>query len=99
MLAVLEHIPRGQQGRLVLACARLLKPGGHLVVTIPSPAVDGILHFLQHLKLVHGMEVEEHYGFAPAEALALFSTPEFRLLRRRRFQLGLNNLFVFERTG
>jgi hypothetical protein len=50
------------------------------------------------LRLVDGMSLEEHYGFEPEDTLGVFPPPLFRLLRRRRFQLGLNNLFVFERA-
>jgi SAM-dependent methyltransferase len=98
MLAVLEHIPAERQGELAAAAERLLKPGGRLVLTVPSPRVDEILALLTRLRLVDGMSVEEHYGFDPARTPAIFSPP-LRLLERRRFQLGLNNLFAFEKPA
>jgi hypothetical protein len=45
------------------------------------------------------MSLDEHYGFDPGRTEAVFAPPAFRLAARRRFQLGLNNLFVFERSG
>ncbi len=98
MLAVLEHIPRAVQERLADACDALLKPGGRVVITVPSPRVDDILHVLDRLALVDGMSVHEHYGFRPGDTLAVFPQPRYRLLRQQRFQLGLNNLFVFARA-
>jgi hypothetical protein len=44
------------------------------------------------------MSMHEHYGFVPAHTLRVFAEPDFRLLTHRKFQFGLNNLFVFERT-
>ncbi len=98
MLAVLEHIPPDQQATLPQACHGMLNPGGRIVITVPSPRVDDILRLLTASRLVNGMSVDEHYGFDVESTLALFTAPLFRLVCRRGFQLGLNNLFVFERT-
>lgn len=98
MLAVLEHFPDSQHRALAEGCARFLRPGGRLVLTVPSPAVDSILKMLLALRLVDGMSVEEHHGFDVEQTVRIFSPPRFRLLTRKRFQLGLNNLFVFERV-
>ena len=43
MLAVLEHVPEDAQAELAAACERILKPGGRVVITVPSPQVDTIL--------------------------------------------------------
>jgi SAM-dependent methyltransferase len=99
MLAVLEHVPPARQPALAAACARVLRPGGRVIVTVPSPRVDGILAVLRGLRLVHGMSLEEHFGFEPAAVPGVFAPPDFVLLRHERFQLGLNHLFVFVRSG
>ena len=98
MLAVLEHIPADQQPRWASACARILKPGGVLIITAPSPVVDRILAFLKWMRLIDGMSLEEHYGFEPSCVPSLFSGPNMKLVRAKRFQLGCNNLFVFEKA-
>ena len=98
MLAVLEHLPPGVQARLADACAALLKPGGRVVITVPSPRVDDILHVLLKLRLIQGISAHEHYGYKPNDTPAIFPAPQFRLLKRSTFQLRLNNLFVFERV-
>jgi 2-polyprenyl-3-methyl-5-hydroxy-6-metoxy-1,4-benzoquinol methylase len=98
MLAVLEHVPSTQQSRWSAACPRLLKPGGHLIITSPSPAVDRILALLKAAKLIDGMSLEEHYGFEPSGVPALFAAETLELVKAEKFQLGFNNLFVFRRT-
>jgi SAM-dependent methyltransferase len=98
MLAVLEHIPPDEQAKLADACAEMLRPGGRIVITVPSPRVDDILHVLDKLRLIDGMSMHEHYGFEPNDTLGVFPPPLFKLVTRKKFQLGLNNLFVFERA-
>ncbi len=95
MLAVLEHIPPDTQRRLAASCTGLLKLGGRLICTVPSPRVDNLLHLGQHLGLLDGMAEHEHYGFEPSRTVHLFTDSGFTLRLERRFQLGLNNLFVF----
>jgi len=97
LLAVLEHVPPEAQGALAEACARHLKPGGHLVITVPSPFVDHILSVLRFCRLIHGMALEQHYGYDPRQTATLFAVGGLELVRSRRFQLGLNHLFVFKK--
>lgn len=97
MLAVVEHLPLRQQELLADEFSRLLRPGGRVIITVPSARVDDILHVLLRLRLIAGIATHEHYGFEPANTPGLFPPPTYRLVRHARFQLGLNNLFVFER--
>lgn len=97
MLAVLEHIPLEQQSRLAMECMHLLKPQGHLVITVPSPMVDPILDLLRFVRLIDGQALEEHYGFDPHQTPSIFSVESMVLHKAKKFQLGLNNLFVFKK--
>lgn len=97
MLAVLEHIPADRQAPLAADCTRHLKPGGRLLITVPAPAVDRILDLLRTLRLIDGMNLEQHYGFEVAQTPAIFGGAGLSLEKSRRFQLGLNNLFVFRK--
>jgi len=99
MLAVLEHIPDESQIPLAEACHRFLAIGGLVIVTVPSPFVDHILALLTRLRLIDGMSLEEHHQFRPEDTEKIFAAPKFRLLHRKRFQLGLNNLYVFRKEG
>jgi hypothetical protein len=97
MLAVLEHIPSEVQIKLSSKLYDCLEPNGRIIITVPSPFVDKILWVLSKLRLIDGMSLDEHYGFRAKETPKLFNSEQFRLLKYKSFQLGLNNLFVFEK--
>lgn len=99
MLAVLEHIPAEAQAALAEACRRHLRPGGVALVTVPCPAVDYVLAALKFVRLIDGMSLEEHYGFDVRQVPQCFAGAGLQLVVHRRFQLGLNHLFVFRNAG
>jgi SAM-dependent methyltransferase len=99
MLAVLEHFPVAEARQIARDCAQRLKPGGQLIITVPAPVVDRILDFLKLVRVIDGMGVEEHHGFDALSTPTLFASEAFSLQRAERFQLGLNNLFVFTRRA
>lgn len=93
MLAVLEHI---RDTRAVAhECARLLAPGGRLIITVPKPQVDHILAALAALRLIKGMSLEEHHGYDVRQTVPIFQAAGLTLHTQRTFELGLNALFVF----
>ncbi|MBV9413719.1 MAG: methyltransferase domain-containing protein [Solirubrobacterales bacterium] len=95
MLAVLEHIPADAQRSLAEDCRELLNDNGRVICTVPSPKVDRLIDLGKRLRILDGMQEQEHYGFEPSHTVQLFVDRGFTLLRARRFQFGLNNLFVF----
>lgn len=97
MLAVLEHFPFHELQALPFHCAKYLKPGGLLIITVPSPLVDQILKYLKWVRLIDGMSLEEHYGFTIETVPLIFCREFFDLKVRKSFQFGLNNLFVFQK--
>ena len=99
MLAVLEHIPRDRQPDLVQYCHDALRDHGRVIITVPSPLVDTILAVLQRLRIVAAASLYQHYAYDPGETTQLFCEPRFKLIHQQRFQLGLNNLFVFEKIS
>ncbi|HTA81868.1 MAG TPA: class I SAM-dependent methyltransferase [Bacteroidia bacterium] len=99
MLAVLEHIPMDQIPEFAKNCNRKLKQGGKLVITVPSKTVDHILKMLLFLKLIEGMELEQHYGYDINMTQPVFEKQGFKQLVHKTFQLGLNNVFVFEKVA
>jgi hypothetical protein len=97
-LAVIEHIPESELTTWAKVLAQLMVANGVLVVTVPAPSVDIILHVLMRLHLIAGIEAHQHHGFRPSSLDTIFAAPFWRRCKHRRFQLGLNHLYVFERT-
>ena len=96
MLAVLEHVRPQELSDWIDTCRSLLVPGGRIVASMPAPAVDRILDVLIKLRLLHGMEFGQHHGADPSRTVETFTDRGFTLLRRQRFQAGLNNLIVLQ---
>jgi len=97
LLAVMEHITDKEY--IAGLARRLLCPGGRVIVTAPAEAVDRILHSLIQFRLVDGMSLEEHHGFDPSQLPTIFENAGFVTRENRKFQFGLNNLFVFDVIG
>jgi SAM-dependent methyltransferase len=97
LLAVLEHIPMDIIPQFTAEAFKRLKGGGKIVITVPSPSVDAILEVLLFFKLIKGMELGQHYGYDINKTEALFEQAGFKLVVHKTFQLGINNLFVFEK--
>ncbi len=68
-----------------------------MIITVPAASVDVILRVLLALRLVEGMELEQHHGYAAKHTPQVFQQCGFQLMKWGWFQLGLNNLFVFEK--
>lgn len=95
LLAVVEHIPKGQLRTVANACYTYLRPSGRIIITAPHPIVDRILDALQLFRLINGLSLEQHYGFDPHCLPDVFK--QAKLIKKLRWELGLNYLFVFEK--
>lgn len=94
LLATIEHIH--EKSVIAKEAAKLLRTGGRVIITVPSPLVDKILDILIYLRIVDGMSLAEHHGFLPGDLPSIFFPEGFKLKTKKKFQLGLNNLYVFE---
>lgn len=95
-LAVFEHFSENDLQESAAVIRDMLTPEGRLIVTLPHPFVDMLLDVLLALHLIDGQAVEEHHGFDP-EKLGDYFSNSLRCIKRERFQLGLNNVFIFQR--
>lgn len=96
-LAVLEHLTDDQLaefGRKLKSCTA---EGAIMVATVPSPAVDRILDVGIRLRLLDGMEADEHHGLDVSTIPDILGQAGWSLQTRKTFELGLNNLFVLRR--
>jgi SAM-dependent methyltransferase len=97
LIALIEHI--FNQGFLVSSICEVLRPGGTIVLTTPSPFGNDWVHRLgARFGLFHQNAVDDHIVIYNRQRLAVLAR-EFgmRLKFYRRFQMGCNQVAVLER--
>jgi ubiquinone/menaquinone biosynthesis C-methylase UbiE len=94
MLAVFEHLRQPEQ--VLREINRILRPGGSLVLTWPSAAIDPLLDVLHRVRIVSDeMESGEHQPrISVPDLIAMLRRAGFVRFEHRRFEFGLNNLMV-----
>lgn len=95
MLAVLEHL--AQPEAILLEIARVLRPGGGLILTVPSHAAKPVLEFLAYrLHILSSEEIRDHKKYYGREELygLIYVCSGLRIIKHNYFQMGFNN-FVF----
>lgn len=96
MLAVLEHIPYKEA--IAKELYRVLKDGGRVIITVPSTNANSLLYFLAKIKVIEEEDfLEQHNIPVHEEILGMFERAGFKLTVHKKFQLGYNNLYVFEK--
>ena len=97
LIACLNHIINRQA--VLEECRRVLRPDGRIVVTMLTPRISRVWHWIRRRwdpdQLERGMQAGEVYGFTPLEMVEMFRAHGFRLQSTKRFMCGLNRLYVF----
>lgn len=89
LLAVLEHMKYPKE--IIAECFRILKPGGVLLITVPSPASKPILELFAILGLVRREMIEQHENYFTTNRLrALMEETGFSHITVDLFELGCN---------
>jgi len=107
LIAVGGHIPKRVRKAQFREFARVLKPGGRLVMTEGEPITQTISHVYRSwvgritgrkgMDDERGMEEEEEYCMPFVELMGYLNTPPFRCVGHRRFMWRLNNLYIARR--
>ncbi len=92
ILAVLEHIPLDQVDVLFREFRRILKDGGRVLLTTPTPAAKPLLEFLAfRLRIISRPEIADHkHYWSEADLRALAARTGFACSAYETFQFGLN---------
>ncbi len=91
LLAFIEHVQNPLP--LLTEARRVLKSGGRLVLTTPSPQSRLVLELMAWLRLISREEIEEHkHYYSPPELYKLLTSAGFVAsdIHCSRFELGLN---------
>jgi ubiquinone/menaquinone biosynthesis C-methylase UbiE len=94
LLAVLEHLDYAI--KVLSECFRILKFGGVLILTTPSPFSKPILEFLSFkLKIVSPDEIADHkHYYSKEELVKILEGVGFKNIETCSFEFGLNNLAI-----
>jgi 2-polyprenyl-3-methyl-5-hydroxy-6-metoxy-1,4-benzoquinol methylase len=96
ILAVLEHLEFPKE--IIKECYRILKPGGKIIVTVPSNYSNPLLLALAGIGLISREEVFSHrHYFSKKELERILLDSRFRKVLSRYYNLFMNSLFVFEK--
>jgi ubiquinone/menaquinone biosynthesis C-methylase UbiE len=98
MLAVLEHIEKPIP--LFHEISRIIKQGGFLIITTPTPKSKKILEFLAFkLKIVSPQEIADHkHYWTEKEIVELVEENGFSLIKYNLFSFGFNSFLVAKRN-
>lgn len=99
LFAVLEHLAYPDFDFQTIS--QLVKPGGLIFVTTPSPRAKPILEFLSYkLGIVSRREIEEHtHYFTQQEIWRVFQPYGFVPVRSHVFELGCNTAVVLKKVS
>ncbi len=99
MLAVLEHLNYPLE--MIQEIARVLKPNGVLILTVPSHLAKPVLEFLAYkLKIVSEAEIRDHKAYYDKKDLQnlIVQVPNLHLNTHKYFQFGMNNFAIIHKV-
>lgn len=101
IVAALNHIPN--RAEVLAECSRLLRSDGRIIITMVTPKISAIWHFLRSPwdadQRERGMKEGEVFGFTAEQLVGLVSQQGFALLTRKRFMMRLNTVYVFQKSN
>lgn len=99
MLAVLEHLNYPLE--MLKQIARVLKPNGVLLLTVPSHLAKPVLEFLAYkLKIVSQAEIRDHKAYYNKQDLQnlIAQIPNLHITTHKYFQFGMNNFAIIHKV-
>ncbi len=99
LLAVIEHIPLISVLPLLYELRRVLKKGGKIILTTPTPFGKKILEFLAFkLKIISAKEIRDHKKYFNYEDFReIAGKLNFKIVKYKTFQFGINSICMLEK--
>lgn len=99
-LAVIEHIEMEDVFKIFSKFKTILRPGGRIFLTTPTPLAKPILELLARVGFLEKDNIAEHkHYWTKAEITKLADENDFTVKRYRKFQFGCNQLAIFEHSN
>lgn len=100
-LAVIEHLPTDQVAGHLTAIRTVLRPGGVLFLTTPTPRSKPVLEFLAYrLKVISAHEIRDHrHYYDETELVEAMRRAGFERIEHEHFQFGLNQRVLARRPA
>lgn len=97
LMALVEHLNNPKA--VLKEVYRILKPGGEIVLTTPTPLAKPILEFLAFkLNIISRDEISDHkHYFTNSEIFELLHSIGFENIKIKNFQLGCNQIAFGEK--
>jgi ubiquinone/menaquinone biosynthesis C-methylase UbiE len=94
MIALIEHL--AEPGMLLAEARRILKTGGRLIISTPTPRAKPLLEFLAfRLKIIAAYEITDHKLYYQAASLRrCLEQAGFSMVSHGTFQFGFNQIAV-----
>ncbi|PTL36678.1 hypothetical protein CLG94_03080 [Candidatus Methylomirabilis limnetica] len=109
LIAVGGHIPENVRVKEFVEIARVLKPGGNLLMTEGEPVTQTVGHLWRHFSYAvigkkdmdseRGMEEDEQYCMPFNEIMGYLNAPPLKFTKQVKFMWGLNNLYVAQKSN
>lgn len=100
LLAVLEHLSHPQD--MMREIARVLKPNGVAILTVPSHLAKPVLEFLSYkCKIISEEEIRDHKRYYNKADIALLvdNVPCLKLITHKYFQARMNNFALIQKVA
>jgi 2-polyprenyl-3-methyl-5-hydroxy-6-metoxy-1,4-benzoquinol methylase len=97
-LAVIEHLPDPAQHLQLIS--RALKPGGIAVLSSPTPDAHGLWLLLGRLRMIDTSAGNVHMLYLTQQGVnSLAEQTGLRIIRRKLYELGLNQIVLMEKPA